>query len=100
MSVRWSGYIRVSCPHCRREGHLPLDWKGSQRVRCRRCRGWFYPNTDKIYYKKAGEIRNTVSVIQEISLIHQYYNTRRIPGDICDHPMYDRQLDILGEVNH
>lgn len=80
MNTLRAGRIRVSCPHCGHEGNISLDWRGSQRVRCRRCNGRFYPNTDRI------SLRN---------IDIQSVGPARVYGDIRDHPMFDKDLDIF-----
>jgi hypothetical protein len=77
VSTAESDWIRISCPHCRREGKLPRHLKvGSKLLRCRRCNGRFYPDLDR---------RPEIHFIVD----------DRISGKIQDHPMFDRQLDNI-----
>jgi transposase-like protein len=79
--------IQISCPHCGHHGNLPVDWRGSQRVKCKKCEGTFYPDTDEFYANSSAAI-----VIQEVT---QYRGIRLLSEEIRNHPMFDEQLDAL-----
>jgi hypothetical protein len=95
MSSARSDRIRVSCPHCRHHGNLSVDWSGSQRVRCKRCNGCFYPDTDRSYVRSHvnGRVATVIQISGPVRIRHA--DSERLLEDIRCHPMFDEDLDVF-----